>query len=360
MRIGVGSQMRSHIRAARALRIEMSTVDAFRYAERTDPDHIETVGGTEKETLPGGIRVFHINGNEVEPVLKHMEAAGSRFADGTNVIVPAWELPTYPQEWVPALRRFDAVWALSHFIRDSLSASGVASTHVGQSVEVSPRSFLSRRYFGIRESAFVLLNFFDLSSYASRKNPDGVIELYHRIRRARPLDDIQLVLKVKAAERAAEEWREILKDKAPDALIVSQVLDEYETLSLIDACDCFVSLHRSEGFGRGSGEAMSLGRLALATGWSGNTDFMDSGNSLLVDYRLIPLQDGDYPHWQGQLWADPDIDHAARLLLDVLDDAERRRALERKGRQAIIARTGDRVVGLRILDALAAFDRPAT
>ena len=150
---------------------------------------------------------------------------------------------------------------------------------------------LPRRYFGIRKSAFVLLNFFDLSSYSTRKNPEAVLALLERIRAADPYRDVQLVLKAKNGESGAEAWAAELK---PDAQlkIIATPLDSFEVKSLINACDCFVSLHRAEGFGRGLGEAMALGRLAMGTGWSGNVDFMTAENSLLVPHDLIDAEAG--------------------------------------------------------------------
>jgi hypothetical protein len=122
--------------------------------------------------------------------------------------------------------------------------------------------------------------------------------------------------------------------------------------SLIAASDCFVSLHRAEGFGRGLGEAMALGRLALGTGWSGNVDFMTERNALLVRYDLVPLPPDAYPYWQGQSWAEPDIDHAWSLLRPVLDDPDRGRAIARRGQLDVLRTHGNRAVGLRILDRL--------
>src|SRR5262249_11849697 len=156
--------------------------------------------------------------------------------------------------------------------------------------EVPLGHFLPRKYFGIRESAFVILHFFDLSSYTSRKNPDAVLTMFKAIRQKREFDDIQLVLKVKEGDKDAGEWLRRIGDQAPEAHLISRPLTALETKSLINACDCFVSLHRSEGFGRGTGEAMFLGRLAMATAWSGNLDYMTNENSLLVDYGLVPVQ----------------------------------------------------------------------
>jgi hypothetical protein len=287
----------------------------------------------------------------VERVLETFSARNNVLEDGFNIVVPAWELPVYPKPWVRELRRFDEVWALSSFIRDALAASGIAAPLIGQSVQLPAGPFLPRRHFGIRESAFVLLNFFDLSSYAERKNPEAALALLDRIRAAQPFLDVQLVLKVKNGQDGAEEWAAAL---APDprVKVIATPLDSFGVRSLINACDCFVSLHRAEGFGRGLGEAMLLGRLAMGTGWSGNLDFMTKENSLLVRHRMVKLKRDSYPHWQGQSWAEPDIDHAYALLRPVLEDPARGRAMAMRGQAEAFRSHGHRAVGIRILDRL--------
>jgi glycosyltransferase involved in cell wall biosynthesis len=354
--IGMGEQMRSHVAALSALHLHHQVFDIFRYAGRTDAEHDRIIGDRETRIPPDGIRIFHINGDEVDNVRTAFEARGGTFADGHNIIVPAWELPRYPMAWVEHLRQFDEVWALSRFIQDSLAASGVKSHLIGQSVQVPPGPLLPRRHFGIRESAFVLLNFFDLSSYASRKNPEAVLGLFARIRTALPDADIQLVLKAKQGEGGAESWAREFTAAHPGTQIhiIDQMLDTRGVRSLIAACDCFVSLHRAEGFGRGLGEAMAAGRLAMGTNWSGNTDFLNAGNGLAVNADTVALCEGDYPHWQGQVWAEPDLDHAETLLKAVLSDPRAARALARKGQIDVLASHGDRAVGLRILDRLEA------
>ena len=127
-------------------------------------------------------------------------------------------------------------------------------------------------------------------------------------------------------------------------------MSAFETRSLINACDCFVSLHRSEGFGRGTGEAMFLGRLALATGWSGNLDYMAAENSLLVKHEPVPVGNGEYPFGERQVWAEPDVDHATALLEAALDDRARAAAIAARGRRDIRLRHSFRAVGVRILD----------
>jgi hypothetical protein len=351
--IGMGEQLRSHLLACNAMSLHHKVFDIFRYAQRTDAAHEQVLNGLECQSVPPGIRIFHINGDEVERVIEAFEARGNSFADGYNIIVPAWELPAYPKIWARQLRKFDEVWALSRFVGDSLAAAGIASHLVGQGVEMPVGPCLPRRHFGIRESAFVLLNFFDLSSYASRKNPQAVQELLERIRQDSPFRDVQMVLKVKNGERGGEEWAAGLKSD-PQVKVIAEPLDTFGVKSLINACDCFVSLHRAEGFGRGLGEAMALGRLAMGTGWSGNADFMTAENSLLVEHGMIELRRGDYPHWKGQSWADPRVDHAYALLRPVLDDPARGREMARQGQADVLRTHGSRAVGLRILERLEA------
>ena len=100
---------------------------------------------------------------------------------------------------------------------------------------------------------------------------------------------------------------------------------------MLAACDCYVSLHRSEGFGLTPAEAMYLGKPVIATGYSGNLDYMTPENSYLVDYELQRIGRGNSPYPADGEWADPDIDHAARLMREVVEDPL---AAERRGQQA--------------------------
>jgi glycosyltransferase involved in cell wall biosynthesis len=90
---------------------------------------------------------------------------------------------------------------------------------------------------------------------------------------------------------------------------------EREDLQALHRCvDVHVSLHRSEGFGLGMAEAMSMGKPVIATGYSGNMEYMNANNSCLVKYDLVPVGEGEYQHGQGQHWANPDPLHAAQYM----------------------------------------------
>jgi glycosyltransferase involved in cell wall biosynthesis len=114
---------------------------------------------------------------------------------------------------------------------------------------------------------------------------------------------------------------------------------------LESVCDAFLSLHRSEGFGLGLAESMFLGKPAVGTNWSGNTDFMDARNSCPVDCTLVTLAEDCGPYKAGQRWADPDVDHAAWYLRKLVDDPAWRRRIAEAGRKTITEEFSPQAVG---------------
>jgi hypothetical protein len=72
---------------------------------------------------------------------------------------------------------------------------------------------------------------------------------------------------------------------------------------------------------------MYFGKPVVATAFSGNMEYMTPDTALLVDYRLIPVKEGQYPHASGQVWADPAVDQAASHMVKLLDDPDAGRQL---------------------------------
>ena len=184
--------------------------------------------------------------------------------------------------------------------------------------QIHLKSFLGRRHFQIPESSFTFLFFFDLTSYIERKNPFAVFEAFDRVCSLRPGSDLCLVIKLKGGEMKAEH-QDIFSDYVARLkgrlVIIDKLLTDNEIKNLVRCCDCFLSLHRSEGFGLGLITAMFLGKPAVATAYSANLDFMNESNSCLVRYELCAVPNGAYPFGEGQVWADPKIDDAVEHML---------------------------------------------
>ena len=167
--VGKGEEMRAGLRALNRVAVAARALDVFRHLAPVDPAHLALMQEHETRTLPAaGIRIFHINADEVEAALAALAARGLDFEGGYNIIVPAWELPRFPEVWRPLIARFDEVWAISGFVAEALAAAGLSAHRIGQSAEIEPAPFLPRRHFGLRESAFLLLSFFALSDQVKR------------------------------------------------------------------------------------------------------------------------------------------------------------------------------------------------
>ena len=106
--------------------------------------------------------------------------------------------------------------------------------------------------------------------------------------------------------------------------IIDRTIDRVEVNGLIRACDCLVSLHRSEGFGLSIAEAMYLSKPVVATDYSGNTDFTRADNAFLVDYDLTRVPKGCDPYDEGAVWAEPRLDHAVQQMQIVFNSPELR------------------------------------
>jgi glycosyltransferase involved in cell wall biosynthesis len=346
--IGMGEQLRSSFRSLRSVGVRPSLLDVYGHLT-PEPAASAELGPFLSPALRQ-LNVFHINGDEVEPVLARLEGRQGP-ARPYRIVVPAWELPVYPAVWARQLERFDEVWASSRFIEQSLNkAVRRPVVHVPQSCEVVVSSFFSRRYFGIPEASYAFLFSFDLRSWATRKNPEAVVAAFRKVLQRRPYAQTTLVLKVNSPEQGDGRhaaFVESLGDLRDRVVLLQRTLSDDEVKSLVRCCDCYLSLHRSEGFGRGPGEAMAMAKPVIATRWSGNLDYMDDTNSFPIDCRLVPVERDAYPHWEGQQWAEPDLEQAVARMLDVLDDPEKGATLGRRASLSIRRDFSFRAIGAR-------------
>jgi glycosyltransferase involved in cell wall biosynthesis len=352
---GRGEDIRCSFRAFREVGVTSPICENYPLeTRRSDPDIEEEFTRHLVARLSRCVNIFYMNGDEVKPTLAYF---GDRLAAGAhNIICPQWELSMYPEEWAKQLERFDEIWAPSRFVFDSIrKAVSNPVFHLPLSTEIRISSFLGRRYFGLPESAYLFLFYFDFRSYIHRKNPFAIMKAFEEVCRARPHEDIRLVLKL-SRPQGPSLWKadfprfmnELERCQFRNRLIViDKIFTENEIRNLIRCCDCFGSLHRSEGYGRGLAEAMFLGKPVIATGYSGNLDFMNQENSCLVRYDLTNVKEGTYPHAKGQVWAEPDIDHAVGYMLNLLDDRDWGRKLGAIASQHIRTYFSYRATGLK-------------
>lgn len=253
------------------------------------------------------------------------------FADRYTIGFWAWEVSAFPGRFAPAFSCLDEVWVGSRHVRDAVrSIANVPVLSIPQPVSL-PREAASALPPPGLPDGFRFLFAFDYLSVFGRKNPLATIEAFAR--GFSPGSGATLIIKSLNDGHNPQAHERLLAAAAlhPDVHLIDYRLTRSERDGLINAADCYVSLHRAEGFGYTLAESMWLGKPVIATGYSGNVDFMTAENSYLVGYRLIPIGPGNDPYPADGVWAEPDVDHAAALMREVF---EQREEADRRGQRA--------------------------
>jgi glycosyltransferase involved in cell wall biosynthesis len=334
--IGMGEHARSVFKALREAGEQAMLVDIYGPSLDVDYQLLDSYAEFTTPWLGNGINIFCINGDEVKQAFEVLAKRNLKRDGSYNIIYPAWELASYPDEWIHYLEQFDEIWAPSHFIADAIQPkTNVPVVHMPLACEVGLRGFYSRRHFGIPESSYCFFFAFDFLSYVERKNPQAVLKAFEKACDARPHADARLVLKLNNVEskpKAYERFKKSFSEYQDRIVLIERTLSDLEMKALMWSIDCFVSLHRSEGFGRGLSEAMALGKPVIATAYSGNLDFCTDDTAFLVPYELVPVGPGEYPYWEDEKWADPNVEAASRAIVRLIDDPALGDCVGRKAR----------------------------
>lgn len=247
---------------------------------------------------------------------------GPEFANGRYSIgVWFWEVDEFPETSLGAFHYVDEVWVASEFMRRALAQIAPKPVFKFHLPIVKPEVDESLTRADLRlPDRFIFLFSFDFLSVLERKNPLGLIAAFQRA--FRPGEGPMLVLKTINGDQRVLEM-EKLKFAArshPDIVLMDGYLAPLQKNTLTALCDCYISLHRSEGFGLTMAEAMALAKPVIATGYSGNLDFMNEHNSYLCRYSERPVGPGCDPYPASAYWAEPDPQHAATLMRHVYAD----------------------------------------
>ncbi len=243
-----------------------------------------------------------------------------------------WELEQLPTAWLDRGRDVDEIWAPTTFIAEALRVLGKPVYPMLPSVRLPKFEAKPKASFDLDDNKFTFLFVFDMNSRLPRKNPLALIRAFRQA--FRRSEAVELAIKVSPQERFYPEWWRELRSAAAenDVRLIDRNLDRSDLLALMNAADAYVSLHRSEGFGLTMAEAMLLGKPTIATGYSGNLDFMTNENSYLVGHELTRIEEDIPPYPKGCVWAEPSVEDAAVVMRRVFENRDEAAAIAARGK----------------------------
>lgn len=260
--------------------------------------------------------IIHLNPSELPRALR---AIGALRLEGRKVIgYWAWELPRIPPSWRRAMAYVHEVWVPSAFCAEAFGANPARPVRTVPHVLPPTESARPRTN---DHKPFTVLATGDLRSSLARKNLVGAVKSF----RDAFADDSDKVLIVRATHRSGNDpaWRNLSEHTggAANIRLDDRIRSRAEETALLASTDVVLSPHRAEGFGLVLARAMQLGIPVIATGWSGNMDFMTPQSACLLDYELVPVEDpqGIYTA-PDQVWAEPNLVNARNWLVRLAND----------------------------------------
>lgn len=270
-----------------------------------------------------------------------------------NIGLCPWELPLWPKSAGFAVEMLDEVWAPSKFIAHAFTECGKPVTHIPHTVIPPEPEGDLRAQLGINPETVVFLTSYDSNASCMRKNPLAVIDAFNKAF-AGTKHDVKLIVKTMNATNHCSAWQE-LHDKnqcGNKVIFINKAYPLKQHARLLNTCDAFVSLHRSEGFGRLLAEAMSMGKLLICSNFGGNTDFALKTTACLVDGTLIPVLEKEYIFARGQRWFNANRETAAEFMRDFYVNPSKYKMMRKNGKSLILTEHSLEAAGIRMRDAL--------
>lgn len=280
-----------------------------------------------------------------------------------------WETSGLHSIWSTACNKANEIWVPCDWNIEVFRNSGVqVPLHkVPHAISVPDLETVpSFNLDGISPNDFI---FYSVFQWQERKNPYGLLTAYCSAFTG--VKDVTLVLKTYRRDQGSDkdliknlimDFRKFVSlDNFPKMYLVVDNLSNSDMLGLHKRGDCFVLLQRSEGWGLPHFEAAACGKPVITPAYGGQTEFLNSDNSYLVDYSLTPVTGMTWsPYYRAdQYWCEPDIQQAIQTMRHVYNNRDEAQARGQKARQFVADNFTWDIIGKNIVNRLVELDQGA-
>jgi len=343
---GYGNAARAYIHALHTAGVELSVVDLSSHDRQVRDEFVESLVG---RRITADFHLFH--------GIPHVWAQHA-FRVRNGIAMTVWETDTMPTQWRNTLNQVLETWLPCEFnvaafrpqVPQVVKLPHPMMPRNGHHPLPDPRAFLR-----VEPDEFVVYSIFE---WQDRKSPLEQLRAYLTAFRAN--DRAVLIAKTNpaAAPAAAAALAQARADTGSDARVElrAEAWSDTEIEALHARGDCYLSLHRGEGWCYPLFDAACKGVPVVATAYSGPLEYLDGDHHELVPYRLTAVQQPYVYYHPRMQWADPDVSHAAARLRWVHDHREEASRKAAEAAAALHQRYAPAEIGLmmrgRLLDLL--------
>lgn len=285
---------------------------------------------------------------EAKKIITHSKFNETNFKNKYNIFYLNWESEYFPEEYVKNLTFYDEIWFPSRYCEKAISkyfSKPTKTIPYPIEINISPLNDVEYSNF-FDPNTFNFLFLFDYNSTLERKNTINLIKCFKKT--FEPNDKrVALTIKTSRSTRFKSEKNQLLEEigNYENIILVENIFEKNTLHHIIKNCDCYISLHRSEGYGLTMAEAMYFGKPVIATGYSGNLEFMNSENSFLVDYEICNVNAKMLNYDENTVWSNPDIEHASQLMKDVFDNPSHAKEIGEKAKSSMLKHYSKKEIG---------------
>ncbi|MGC1585648.1 MAG: glycosyltransferase, partial [Rhodomicrobium sp.] len=314
-------------------------INGLSRAYRYEIARLSASGGNLLSCAPEAASNFLILG-QPKDYRRLLAAPPKAFREGYRIGLLVTEFDAPPQDWQFAFDILHEIWTPSSFSAKAIRrASGLPVEVVPHAISIPNVLPMQRSLFGLESNQFLGMAIMDLSSCPARKNPLAHVKAW---KLAFGNDrSAHLIVKVKFSKHTRFARKELIEEigSAQNISLIETLFSDHDMCAFQRMADVYLSLHRAEGYGLNIHEMLEIGTPVIATGWSGNMDYMPHyPNAIPVPFEVVPYSDPTF-HYQGDglFWAEADVEAAASALCSARERWEGARARRLHRRSALQA-----------------------